>query len=162
MLKQGSKSKTHSSLRESNLHLQNQAALMSCRIRAVEHRRCADELACTHAGLQDRILLNYTMIWECTWSTQENFCFLLCIEVQQPFTVVFLFPCWDIIKRLNAWAQFCCDMWGSAWCETNILRNVKRKMWGDMAYYNPTVWKSGRTPSACAPPNCAYAWMLLS
>ena len=36
-LKQGSI--THSSLRQSNLPLQNQAALMSCRIRAVEHRK---------------------------------------------------------------------------------------------------------------------------
>ena len=39
VLKQGSK--THSSLRQSNLQLQNGAALMSCRIRAVEHRKCA-------------------------------------------------------------------------------------------------------------------------
>jgi len=30
--------KTHSSLRPSNLQPQNEAALMSCRIRAVEHR----------------------------------------------------------------------------------------------------------------------------
>jgi len=33
---------------------------MSCRIRAVEHRKCAVGLAGAHAGLQDRILLNYT------------------------------------------------------------------------------------------------------
>ena len=31
---------------------------MSCRIRAVEHRKCAAGLAGTHPGLQDRILLN--------------------------------------------------------------------------------------------------------
>jgi len=36
-LKQGSK--THSSLRQSNLQLQNEAALMSWRIQAVEHRK---------------------------------------------------------------------------------------------------------------------------
>jgi len=48
-LKQGSK--THSSLRQSNLQLQNEAALMSCRIRAVEHRKCAAGLADTHPGL---------------------------------------------------------------------------------------------------------------
>jgi len=57
-LKQGCK--THSSLRQSNLQRQNEAALMSCRIRAVEQRRCAAGLAGAHPGLQDRILLNYT------------------------------------------------------------------------------------------------------
>jgi len=45
MLKQGSK--THSSFRQSNLQLQNEAALMSCRIRAVEHRKSAARLAHT-------------------------------------------------------------------------------------------------------------------
>jgi len=56
-LKQGVK---HSSLRQSNLQLQNQPALMSCRIRAVEHRKCAAGLPNAHPGLQGRILLNYT------------------------------------------------------------------------------------------------------
>jgi len=51
-------SKTHTSLRQTNLQLQNQAALMSCRIRAVEHRKCAPGLAGTHPGLKERILLN--------------------------------------------------------------------------------------------------------
>jgi len=59
-LKQGSK--TQSSLRQSNLLLQNEAALMSCRIRAAEHTKCAAGLAAAHPGLQDRILLNYTRI----------------------------------------------------------------------------------------------------
>jgi len=53
--KQGSK--THSLLRQSNLQLQNEAALMSYRIRAVVHRQCAAGL-----GLQNRILLKYTRI----------------------------------------------------------------------------------------------------
>ena len=57
VLKKGSK--THSSLRQSNLQLPNEAALMSRRIRAVEHR-CAAGLPGAHPGLQDRILLNYT------------------------------------------------------------------------------------------------------
>jgi len=52
--------KTHSSLRPSNLQLQNQAALMTCRIRAVEHRKCEAGLAGAHPGLQNRTLLNYT------------------------------------------------------------------------------------------------------
>jgi len=58
MLKQGSK--THSSLRQSNLQRQNEAALMYCQIRAVEHRKCAAGLSDAHPGLQERILLNYT------------------------------------------------------------------------------------------------------
>jgi len=57
-LKQGSKA--YSSLRQSNVQPQNEAALMSCRIRAVEHRKCAAGLPGAHPGLQDRILLNYT------------------------------------------------------------------------------------------------------
>ena len=48
---------THSSLRQSNLQLQNQAALRSRQIRAVEHWRCAAGLAGADPGLQDRILL---------------------------------------------------------------------------------------------------------
>ena len=59
-LKQGSE--THTSLRQSNLQLQNQAALRSRQIPAVEHWRCAAGLAGAHPGLQDRILLNYTRI----------------------------------------------------------------------------------------------------
>jgi len=58
-LKQGNK--THSSLRQRNMQLQNETALMSCRMRAVE-RRCAAGVAGAHPGLQDRILLNYTRI----------------------------------------------------------------------------------------------------
>jgi len=38
------------------------AALMSCRIRAVEHRKCAAGLSDAYPGLQDRIMLNYTRI----------------------------------------------------------------------------------------------------
>jgi len=59
-LKQGSK--THSSLGQSNLQLQNEAALISCQIQAVEHRKCADGLAGAHHGFKDRILLNFTRI----------------------------------------------------------------------------------------------------
>jgi len=42
------RSKTYSSLLQSNLQRQNQAPLMSCRIRAVEHRKCAAGLAGAH------------------------------------------------------------------------------------------------------------------
>jgi len=59
-LKQGSE--TQSSLHQSNLQLQNEAALRTRQIRAVEHWRCAAGLAGAHPGSQDRILLNYTRI----------------------------------------------------------------------------------------------------
>jgi len=50
-------SKTHSSLCQSNLQRKNEAALISCRIRAVDHWTCAAGLVCAHLGLRDRILL---------------------------------------------------------------------------------------------------------
>ena len=59
-LKQGSE--TRSSLRQSNLQLQNEAALRSRQILAVEHWRCAAGLAGADPGLRDRILINYTRI----------------------------------------------------------------------------------------------------
>jgi len=59
-LKQGSK--TRSSLRQSYLQLQNEAALISCRIRAAEHKKCVAGLAGAHPGLEDRILQNYARI----------------------------------------------------------------------------------------------------
>jgi len=58
MLKKGSK--THSSLRQSNLQLHNEATLMSRGIRAVEHGKSTAGLDGVQPGLQDRILLNYT------------------------------------------------------------------------------------------------------
>ena len=86
-LKQGSK--THSSLRQSNLQLQNQAALMSCRIRAVEHRKYAAVLSNTHPGMQDRILPNYTRIENAHKVRKKTFDFLLCIKIQQIFCFSF-------------------------------------------------------------------------
>ena len=41
------------------------------------------------------------------------------------------------------------------------IQNLKRKNWRDMAYYVPTVWKSGGTRPPCFPPNCTYAYVLL-
>ena len=85
-LKQGSK--THSSLRPrpNNLQLQNDTVLVSCRIRAVEHRKCVAGLASAHPGLQDRILQNYTRIENAYEVRKKTFNFLLCIEVQQTFS----------------------------------------------------------------------------
>jgi len=62
-LKQGSK--THSSVRQNNLQLEG--ALMSCRMRAVEHRKSAPGLAGAYPCLIDRILLVAKLHknWEC-------------------------------------------------------------------------------------------------
>jgi len=50
-------SKTHSSTRQSNSQLQKEAALMSCRMRAVDHRKSAARAAGAYPCLKDRILL---------------------------------------------------------------------------------------------------------
>ena len=62
---------------------------MSCRIRAVEHRKCTAGLAGVHSGLQERILLNYTRIESRHKVRKKTFNFLLCIEVQQIFSFPF-------------------------------------------------------------------------
>ena len=99
-LKQGSK--THSSLRQSNLQLQNEAVLMSCRIRAVEHRKCAVGLTgATHPSLQDRILLNHTSIENAHKVRKKTADLLLSIKSSK--LLVFLLPCWDVIK----WMLLC-------------------------------------------------------
>ena len=88
VLKQGSK--TDSSLRQSNLQLKNETALMSCRIRAVAYIESVrlDWLAHT-IGLKDRILLNYTRIENAHKIRKKTFKLLLCIEVQQTFNFPF-------------------------------------------------------------------------
>jgi len=65
ILKQGNK--THSSLRQSNLHQQNQAALLSCRMRAIEHR-CA-------AGLKHYQMLKcfYSMLTTAVFELVQQF-----------------------------------------------------------------------------------------
>jgi len=73
VLKQGST--THSSLRQGNLQRKNEAALMSCRIREVEHRASADGLAGAHPGLKNRILINYTRIENAHKVRKKNFRF---------------------------------------------------------------------------------------
>ena len=93
-------SKIHSSLRPSNLQLQNDTAMISCRIRAVEHRKCVAGPADAHPGLQDWILQNYSRIENAHEVRKTTFNFLLCIEVQQMFS--FHFSYWDIINFLNA------------------------------------------------------------
>ena len=84
-LKQGSK--THSSLRQSNLQLRNEAALiiMSCRIRAVEHRKCTAGLSSAHPGLQDGIFMNYTRIENAHKVRKNTFYVLLYVELKQTY-----------------------------------------------------------------------------
>ena len=91
-LKQGSK--TRSSLRQTNLQLQNEAALISRRIRAAEHKKCVAGLAGAHPGLQDGILQNYTRIENAHEVPKKTINFLLCIEVHQTFSFPF-----SLLKR---------------------------------------------------------------
>jgi len=100
VLKQGSK--THSSVRQSNLQRRNHAALKSCRIRAIEHRKCTAGLAGVNSGLQHRILLNYTRIESTHKVRKKTFDFLLCIESSR--FLVFLFPDETLS---NAWMLHC-------------------------------------------------------
>ena len=83
------RNKTNSSLSQSNLQLQKQAAMMSRQIRAVEHRKCAAGLVGAHPGLQDQILLTHTRIENAHEVHKKTFVSLLCIEVQQSFSFPF-------------------------------------------------------------------------
>jgi len=65
---------------------------MSCRTRAVKHRKCAAGLSGAHPDLQDRILLNYTRIENAHKVSKKTFKFLLFIEVQQTFNFPFSLP----------------------------------------------------------------------
>jgi len=40
-----------------------------------------------------------------------------------------LYVSWHCSKTAwtKAWAQFCCKMWGTAWCKTNIVIGPMRK-----------------------------------
>jgi len=78
-------------MHQRSLQLQNGAALMPCRIRAFQHRKCAAGVAGAHPGLQHRILLNYTRIENVHKARKKTFDFLLFIEVQQ--MISFLLPC---------------------------------------------------------------------
>jgi len=62
-------------MRQSNLQLQNEAALMSFRIRAVEHRKCMTGLAGAQPGLKDQILLNCTRIENARKVRKQSFDF---------------------------------------------------------------------------------------
>jgi len=56
---------------------------MSCRIRAVDHRKSAAALADAQPRLNDRILLNCTRIENAHKVRKKSFDFLLFIEIQQ-------------------------------------------------------------------------------
>jgi len=76
-------------MRQSILQLQNETALMSCRIRAVEHRKSAAGVADAHPGLKDQILLSYTRIENAHKLRKKTLDFLLFIEVQQTYIFPF-------------------------------------------------------------------------
>jgi len=62
---------------------------MSCRIRAVEHRKRPAGLAGAHPGLKNRILLSYTRIENAHKVRKKSFDFLLCKQVLKTFTFPF-------------------------------------------------------------------------
>jgi len=62
---------------------------MSCRIRAVEHRKSAAGLADAQPRLKDRILLNCTRIENAHKVRKKTYDFLLFIEIQQTFSFPF-------------------------------------------------------------------------
>ena len=86
-LKEGST--THSSIRQSNFQRKNGAALMSCRIRAVEHRVSGDGLAGAHPGLKNRILLNYTRIENAHKVCKKTFDFVVIYGSPANFSLPF-------------------------------------------------------------------------
>ena len=113
VLKQGSK--TYSSLRQNNLQRQNEAALMSLRIRTVEHRKCAAGLAGTHPVLQHRILLNYTRTENAHEILKKTFKFVFCIEVQQTFSFPF-----SVLRHCQMPECFCVNNCWS-WARATVL-----------------------------------------
>jgi len=62
---------------------------MSRRIRAVEHRKCVAGPSGAHPGLLDRILQNYTRIENAHEVRKTTFNLLLCVDVQQTFSLPF-------------------------------------------------------------------------
>jgi len=56
---------------------------------------------------------------------------------------------------MQTWAQFCYKMWGHRFVWNLRITKLREKNVRDMAYYTPTVWKSGggvpRVPQLIAP-----------
>jgi len=91
-------SKIHSSIRQSNLQLQNEAALMSCRIRAVDHSAAGQH------GLKNGILLSCTRIENAHKVRKKSFDFFLFEEVQQTFSFPFF-----LLRHYQMPECFCVD-----------------------------------------------------
>ena len=108
--------KRHSSMRQSNLQLQNETALMSCRIRAVEHRKSAAGLAGAHPNLQDRVLLNHTRIENAHNVRKKTFEFLL---FRGPTN--FLFSLFPAETLSNAWVLLCWKRLFLSSCNSSIM-----------------------------------------
>jgi len=94
---------------------------------------------------------------------ETNFGLIRSLTSQSPKLEISLLPLWSswslalVAVVPYTWAQFCCKMWGgAAWCETNILRNLKSKMWGTWHIISPLSEKVGEKLTPCPPPNCAH------
>jgi len=108
MLKQGRK--THSSLGQNNLQLQNETALMSCWIRAVEYRNCAAGLAGAPRRFARSNLAKLHKKCECALR-KNTLNFLLCVDVQQtlsfPFSLLrhYQMPGYFYLNNCCFWAR---------------------------------------------------------
>jgi len=80
------------------------------------------------------------------YSSETFFHKLLCRAVVLP----------EEICLCTTWAQFCRKMGGNRLVWNQYITKPKEKMWGNMAYYISTVWKSEGTRPPCPPPNCAH------
>jgi len=105
-------------MRQSNSQLQNEVVLISCGIRTVEHRQCTAGLSGALSGLQDRILVNYTRIENAMKFARKLSIF--CYVWTSSKRLVLVFPCWDIMKCLNASMLTIAVFWACAtvlsWC----------------------------------------------
>jgi len=113
-------SKTHSSLSQSSLQLQNEAALMFCRIRAVEHRKCAAGLLCTPRFARSNLAeLLYTRMENAHKVRKKPFKFLKCVEVQQTFSFSF-----SLLRHYQMPECFCVINW-CFWARVTVLSCYK-------------------------------------
>ena len=54
------------------------------------------------------------------------------------------------------WKLFTENVTNATFFKALQIQNLKRKKWGDMAYYIPTVWQNGGTNPPSLPINCAH------
>ena len=117
--------------------------------------------------------------WKKNWFTETMVSICLCVCFVKKYWKMIR---WNQVFSLNIWRAhpelkdkewFCvlviidnyihkrnfvvkCEGDSLVWNQYAVLRNLKRKLRGDMAYYITTVWKSGGTRPPCPPPNCVH------